>query len=59
MERKCSTRLLRPHMLLITFVEVDGVPAIRITIDGQAKDYLLRDDQVRLLIRQMTIWLTR
>ena len=46
-------------MLLITFVEVDGVPAIRITIDGQAKDYLLRDDQVRLLIRQMTIWLTR
>ena len=45
--------------MLITFVAIDGIPTIRITIEGQSKDYPLRHEQVRMLLRQMVLWLTK
>lgn len=46
-------------MFLITLVEKDGYPVLRITYEGESKDYWLREDQVKLLTRQLANWLTR
>jgi len=44
---------------LITFLEDDGYPILRITTVGESQDLILNNDQVKLLLRQMTLWLTR
>ncbi len=44
---------------LFTFVELEGYPILRITLDGESHDLILNNDQVKLLLRQMTLWLTR
>lgn len=44
---------------LFTFIELEGYPILRISLDGQSHDLILNNDQVKLLLRQMTLWLTR
>lgn len=44
---------------LLTFIELEGYPILRITENGLSKDHVLNSDQVKLLLRQMTLWLTR
>lgn len=44
---------------LITFVETEGYPILRISTGGNSQDLILNSDQVKLLLRQMTLWLTR
>lgn len=49
---------------LVTFVENDGYPILRFTIsqadkDAESQDLILNNDQIKLLLRQMTLWLTR
>ena len=44
--------------LTITFIDFDGEPVLRLTVDGQVTDYRLSINQVKLLIRQMIKWLT-
>lgn len=44
---------------LFTFIELEGYPILRITMRDQTNDLILNNDQVKLLLRQMTLWLTR
>lgn len=44
---------------LFTFVELDSYPVFRISRGGVSTDHVLNSDQVKLLLRQMTLWLTR
>lgn len=45
---------------MITFVEDNGYPILRITTDGQpSQDLVMNQDQIKLLLRQMTLWITR
>lgn len=44
---------------LITFLEVEGYPILRVSTNGASQDLILNNDQVKLLLRQMTLWLTR
>lgn len=44
--------------LTVTFIELNGKPTLRLTVDGQVSDYTLSIDQLKLLIRQMVKWLT-
>jgi hypothetical protein len=44
---------------LITFVEDGGYPILRITTDGNGQDLVMNLDQIKLLLRQMTLWVTR
>lgn len=48
-----------PERMLFTFVEIDGYPILRLSMNGESKDLILNNDQVKLLLRQMTLWLTR
>lgn len=43
----------------ITIVELEGHPVLRITVDGENKDYWLRRPQARMLLRQLAEILTR
>lgn len=45
--------------VLITFIELEGYPILRVAINGECTDLILNNDQVKLLLRQMTLWLTR
>jgi hypothetical protein len=45
--------------MLITFIEVDGLPVLRVSINGLSQDLTLSNDQVKLLLQQMILWLTR
>lgn len=45
--------------ILLTFIDLDGYPILRVTINGTATDLILNSDQVKLLLRQMTLWLTK
>lgn len=49
---------------LLTFIELEGYPILRISTmhpdkDTEVRDLILNNDQVKLLLRQMTLWLTR
>lgn len=44
---------------LFTFIELEGYPILRVSMEGQSHDLILNNDQVKLLLRQMTLWLTR
>lgn len=40
-------------------IEIDGHPVLRITVDGEVKDYWLRRPQARMMLRQLAEILTR
>lgn len=44
---------------LITIVELEKRPVLRITYNDETKDYWLTDDQAMLLLRQLADLLTR
>lgn len=50
--------------VLMTFIEVEGYPVLRVSVmtknaDTKVQDLILNNDQIKLLLRQMTLWLTR
>lgn len=40
-------------MFLATIIQIDGIAVLRITFDGDYKDYYLTDGQAKLLLRQL------
>lgn len=44
---------------LITLIELEERPVLRITYNSETKDYWLTDDQAKLLLRQLANILTR
>lgn len=44
---------------LITLVELEERPVLRITSNNETKDYWLTDDQAKLLLRQLANHLTK
>ncbi len=46
-------------MFLVTLVVIENNPVLRITFEGECKDYYLREGQVKLLIKQLIDWLLR
>jgi hypothetical protein len=45
--------------VLVTFVEQEGYMILRITSEGKSTDLILNSDQIKLLLRQSALWLTR
>lgn len=49
---------------LLTFIDLEGYPILRISTmhtdkGTEVRDLILNNDQIKLLLRQMTLWLTR
>jgi hypothetical protein len=52
-------RMGSEERVLITFVEQEGYLILRVTIKGESTDLILNSDQIKLLLRQAALWLTR
>jgi hypothetical protein len=52
-------RMGSDERVTVTFVEQEGYLILRVTIKGESTDLLLNSDQIKLLLRQAALWLTR
>ena len=46
-------------MFLITLIELEGHPVLRIAVNGEVKDYWLRRSQATLLLAQLACFIER